>query len=288
MNYRHAFHAGNFADVFKHVILGTLVAAMQRKEKPFLYLDTHAGRGRYDLAAAARGDSLARAPEWPDGIGRLWDRDDLPVPVAHYVNTVRNYNLRNGAGDGALRFYPGSPVFAAEWLRDIDRIAATEALGEECTALRKEIGARPRTVVKMQDGYEALRAFLPPPERRALVLIDPPFEATDEFERVEQGLREAIARLPAAILCVWYPVTVRSPAGGFVASVRTARLAPSLNITFPVHAGEMPGRLNGCGMVVLNPPWQIENEVGPALDFMHPVLAREPGARAGIEWLVSE
>jgi 23S rRNA (adenine2030-N6)-methyltransferase len=288
MNYRHAFHAGNFADVVKHVVLGSLVAAMQRKDKPFLYLDTHAGRGRYDLAAAARGDSLARAPEWPDGIGRLWDRADFPAPVARYVDTVRAFNRRNGAGDGALRFYPGSPVFAAEWLRDTDRIAATEALGEECTALRRELGARPRTVVKMQDGYEALRAFLPPPERRALVLVDPPFEAMDEFDRVELGLREALSRLAAAVVCVWYPLTVRSPAGGFIASVRTARLAPTLNITFPVHVEELPGRLNGCGILILNPPWQIEGEIGTALGCLHPQLAREPGARAGIEWIVPE
>lgn len=288
MNYRHAFHAGNFADVIKHAVLGALVGAMKRKEKPFLYLDTHAGRGRYDLAAAARGDSLERAPEWPDGIGRLWERGDLPAPVARYVDAVRAFNRRNGAGDGALRFYPGSPVFAADWLRDTDRIAATEALGDECTALRKEIGSRPRTVVKMQDGYEALRAFLPPAERRALVLVDPPFEAADEFARIDQGLRESLSRLSAAVVCVWYPLTVRSPAGGFLASVRDARLAPSLNITFPVHVGEPAGRLNGCGLLILNPPWQIEQEIGPTVAFLHPLLAREPGARAGIEWIVPE
>jgi 23S rRNA (adenine2030-N6)-methyltransferase len=142
--------------------------------------------------------------------------------------------------------------------------------------------------VKMQDGYEALRAFLPPPERRALVLVDPPFEAMDEFDRVELGLREALSRLAAAVVCVWYPLTVRSPAGGFIASVRTARLAPTLNITFPVHVEELPGRLNGCGILILNPPWQIEGEIGTALGCLHPQLAREPGARAGIEWIVPE
>jgi 23S rRNA (adenine2030-N6)-methyltransferase len=288
MNYRHAFHAGNFADAFKHVLLGTLTGAMQRKEKPFLFLDTHAGRGRYDLTAASRGDSLERAPEWPDGIGRLWERTDLPAPVAKYLAVVRAFNLHNGAGDGALRFYPGSPVFATEWLRADDRMVATEALGEECTALRSEIGWRQRTVVQMQDGYVALRAFLPPPERRALVLIDPPFEAMDEFERIEAGLRDAVSRLSQAVVAVWYPLTVRSPAGGFLDSVRTARFAPTLNITFPVHAMELPGRLNGCGLLILNPPWQIENEIDPALEYLHGILAREPGARAGIEWLVPE
>jgi 23S rRNA (adenine2030-N6)-methyltransferase len=288
MNYRHAFHAGNFADVVEHVLLGTLVRAMQRKDKPFLYLDTHAGRGRYDLAAAARGDSLARAPEWPEGIGRLWERTDLPAPVAKYVDVVRAFNLRNGAGDGALRFYPGSPVFATEWLRAADRIVATEALGEECTALRSEIGWRQRTLVQMQDGYVALRAFLPPPERRVLVLIDPPFEAMDEFERVEEGLRDTVSRLAQAVVAVWYPLTVRSPSGGFVDAVQTARFAPTLNITFPVHVGEVPGRLNGCGLLILNPPWQIEYEIKPALDYLHEILAREPGARAGIEWIVPE
>lgn len=288
MNYRHAFHAGNFADVFKHVLLGSLAGAMQRKEKPFLYLDTHAGRGRYDLASTDRGDSLARKPEWPDGIGRLWDRTDLPAPVAKYVEVVRAFNRRNGAGADSLRFYPGSPVFAAEWLRERDRIVATEMLGEECTALRKEIGARPQTIVQKHDGYGALRAFLPPPERRALVLIDPPFEAMDEFERAEAGVREALARLPAAVVCVWYPLTVRSPSGGFTESVRVSRRAPALNVVFPVHVEDAPGRLNGCGMLILNPPWQIEHEIEPALAFLHPILSREPGTRVGIEWLVPE
>lgn len=288
MNYRHAFHAGNFADVFKHVLLGSLVAAMQRKEKPFLYLDTHGGRGRYDLAAADRGDSLERRPEWPGGIGRLWGLDEVPAPVARYLSAVRDYNKRSGVGDGSLRFYPGSPVFAAGWLREDDRIVATEMLGEECTALRREIGGRVRTSVKVHDGYGALRAFLPPLERRALVLVDPPFEAMDEFARVEEGVREAMRRLPSAVIAVWYPITVRSPAQGFIEGMRLARIAPTLNISFPVHLEAAAGRLNGCGMVILNPPWRIEEEIGPSVKFLNGVLAREPGAVARIEWLVPE
>jgi len=288
MNYRHAFHAGNFADVFKHVLLGSLVAAMQRKEKPFLYLDTHGGRGRYDLAAADRGESLDRTPEWPDGIGRLWNLADVPVSVARYVSAVRDYNKRNGVGDGSLRFYPGSPVFAAGWLREHDRIIATEMLGEECTALRREIGGRPRTSVQLHDGYGALRAFLPPPERRALVLVDPPFEAMDEFTRIEVGVREAIRRLPSAVVAVWYPLTVRSPAQGFVEAMRLARLAPTLDVTFPVHVEDTPGRLNGCGLVILNPPWKIDEEIFPTVTFLSGVLAKEPGGLARIEWLVPE
>lgn len=288
MNYRHAFHAGNFADVFKHVLLGALIGAMARKDKPFLYLDTHGGRGRYDLGAANRGDSLARAPEWPDGIGRLWERTDLPALVEKYVAAVREFNRRNGVGAGTLRFYPGSPVFAAGWLREQDRIAATEMQGGECSALRKELAARERAVVQKMDGYVALRAFLPPPERRALVLVDPPFENMDEFERAEAGIREALLRLPAAVVCLWYPLTVRSPSWGFVEAMRAARLAPAINITFPVHGDDLPGRLNGCGMLILNPPWRIEEEVGPVLSFLKDVLSLEPTSRAGIEWIVPE
>jgi len=288
MNYRHAFHAGNFADVFKHVLLGTLIGALARKDKPFLYLDTHAGRGRYDLDVAKRGDSLTRTPEWPDGIGRLWERTDLPAPVENYVAMVRGFNRRNGAAAGTLRFYPGSPVFAAGWLREEDRMAATEMLGEECTALRRELAERPRTIVQKIDGYVALRAFPPPPERRALVLIDPPFEAMDEFERVEAGIREALARLPSAVVCLWYPLTVRSPSWGFTEAMRAARLAPTLNITFPVHRDDLPGRLNGCGMLILNPPWQIEKELAPVLTFLAGVLSKEQTPLACIEWLVAE
>lgn len=288
MNYRHAFHAGNFADVFKHVLLGEVVAGLSRKTKPFLYLDTHAGRGRYDLEAAKRGDSLARAPEWPDGIGKLWKRTDLPAAVRSYVEAVREFNRRSGAGAGTLRFYPGSPVLAAAWLREDDRIVATERLGEECTALRKQLAGRDRTVVRKLDGYGAPRAFLPPPERRALVLIDPPFEATDEFERVEAAVREALARLSSAVVCVWYPLTVRSPSAGFTGAMQSAGLAPALDVTFRMHGDDEPGRLNGCGMVILNPPWRIEETLAPVVEYLAGVLGREPSATARVQWLVAE
>lgn len=288
MNYRHAFHAGNFADVFKHVTVRMLVAAMARKDKPFLFLDTHAGRGRYDLAAAARGNTLARAPEWPDGIGRLWERPDVPAPVGDYVAAVREFNRRNGAGAGTLRFYPGSPLFVAGWLREQDRLAATEMQKGEFAVLRKELAENEQATVQMLDGYTALRAFLPPRERRALVLIDPPFENMDEFERAEFGIREALERLPAAVVCLWYPLTVRSPAGGFIMAMRAAGLAPTLNLTLSAHSDDLPGRLNGCGMLILNPPWQIEKEIAPVLEFLKTVLSREPSPRAGIEWLVPE
>src|SRR4051812_19192262 len=164
MNYRHQFHAGNFADVMKHVLLVRLLRALQKKEKGFLYLDTHAGRGSYDLEAAATGDSLARRPEWPDGIGRMWTRDDLPPPAAEYVAMVRDFDRQRANLESAPRFYPGSPWFARTVQREQDRLALCEKHPAECGALRTEFMFTPRAAVHEMDGYAAIRAMLPPLE----------------------------------------------------------------------------------------------------------------------------
>lgn len=285
MNYRHAFHAGNFADVFKHVLLRELVRAMQRKPKPFLYLDTHAGRGRYDLAHAELG---GRAPEWPDGIGRLWNVAGLPAPLADLVAAVREYNRTCGAGTETLRFYPGSPVLAQLLARPEDRLALCELQPEEAALLDRESVYAPKARMYPLDGYGAPRAMLPPHERRALVLIDPPFEAADEMSRVADSVEEALTRSPAAVVAVWYPLSARVATAPLFRLLRERRLAPTLIAEFRVRADSDAPGLGGCGMAITNPPWQFDTAMGPVLAQLARLLAVDDGARSRLDWLVPE
>lgn len=290
MNYRHQFHAGNFADVMKHALLLRLIKGMQRKDKGFLYLDTHAGRGRYDLTAAAKGDSLERNPEWPEGIGRLWSVSDLSPALADYVAAIRRFNKYCGAADEAPEpvYYPGSPVLAAEALRAQDRLSLCEMHPEEFAVLKDSLDTLRRAGIQQLDGYVGLRAQLPPPEKRALVLIDPPFESKEEFAAISEGLREALRRFPSGTYAIWYPLTERARIDAFFEGLRSLPLPPCFAAELEI-AGEFSGlKMRGCGLVVLNPPWQIEQELEPLLAELVRLLSQQPGASARLQWLVRE
>lgn len=290
MNYRHHFHAGNFADVMKHAVLIRLMRSLQKKEKGILYLDTHAGRGSYDLAEAATGDSLVRKPEWPDGLGRLWSlpSDELPAPIAEYVELVRNFDRRAGSLAAAPRFYPGSPWIARLLARPVDRLALCEKHPAEYAALRAELGREPRVSVHEIDGYGAMRSMLPPAERRALVLIDPPFEAQDEFAQIGRALEDGLRRLPGGLFVVWYPLTVRARVDEFFAAIRALHPPPALTAELTI-AGELsPIKMKGCGLLVINPPWQFDREVTPIIDFLAGAFAQAPGSEARVDWIVPE
>jgi 23S rRNA (adenine2030-N6)-methyltransferase len=288
MNYRHHFHAGNFADVCKHALLLQVVRGMQRKEKGFLFLDTHAGRGRYDLSAAARGDSLDRTPEHPDGIGRLWGCADMPPALAEYVACVREFDQSGGGEGAALRFYPGSPRLVSALARPQDRLALCEKHPEEYAALRDELIYVPRASVHPMDGYTALRAMLPPLEKRALVLIDPPFEEQDEFTRIVDGLGEGLRRLPGGTFVVWYPLTERARVDAFFDGLTTLSLPPTFAAEVMIVGESAPQKMKGCGLLVLNPPWQIDQTVRPLIEELAERLEQAPGASGRLTWLVPE
>ncbi|HTL68249.1 MAG TPA: 23S rRNA (adenine(2030)-N(6))-methyltransferase RlmJ [Lacunisphaera sp.] len=287
MNYRHHFHAGNFADVFKHVLLLRLIAAMQRKEKGFLYLDTHAGRGGYDLSVPATlPEGRVREPEFPQGIGRLWEAEALPAPLAGYVELVRRYNERQGVAPRELKYYPGSPWLAKFTLRPQDRLALFELHPDDVEALEFEFGREPRVSVQAGDGYHALKGALPPPEKRALVLIDPPFENQGEFAAILGGLEAALRRLPGAVLAVWYPITERAGTDAFLREI-TARPTPALAAEMMIAGPQAAMRLKGCGLLVLNPPWRIETEFREILpELAQRLEAGEASARC--TWLVAD
>lgn len=272
----------------KHALLVRLVRALQKKDKGFLYLDTHAGRGHYDLAVAAEGDSRARKPEWPDGIGRLWTRGDLPAGVAEYLALVREFDRRQGNLEASPRFYPGSPEIVRTLARPQDRLALCELHPAEFAALRDRTQFSTGVSWHAMDGYIAPRAMLPPPERRALVLMDPPFEAQDEFARLAKAMEEGWKRLPGGVFAAWYALTERARVNEFFDAVYAAKPPPTLVIELTIAGDSSPLRMKGCGLLIVNPPWQFDGEAREMMDFLADTLALSPGGGARVEWLVPE
>jgi 23S rRNA (adenine2030-N6)-methyltransferase len=288
MNYRHHYHAGNYADVFKHALLLLLIRAMQRKEKGFLYLDTHAGRGGYDLSMpSVLPDGRSREPEYPAGIGRLWGAANLPPALNDYLALVRRFNDRNGATGEELKYYPGSPWIAKLLLRPQDRMALCELRPDDAEALDFEFAREARVKVEVLDGYTGLKALLPPPEKRALVLIDPPFETKREFADIARGLKDAIKRLPGAVIAVWYPITERARTEEFhhaLVELATPTLFAELNIA----GADSLLKMKGCGLLILNPPWQLDRDIRALLPVLREKLRVEAGASTACDWLVPD
>jgi len=272
MNYRHAFHAGNFADCMKHAVLVWLLRAMARKAAAFSVLDTHAGAGRYDLGA----DPAERTGEWRAGIGRLLD--DPPPPLADYVALVARCGL-----------YPGSPALTRALLRPQDRLVCCELHPEEHAALRRAYAHDRQVAVHLRDAWEALGALLPPAEKRGVVLVDPPYEASDEYERLVAGLRRGHARFPSGVFVAWYPVKHLAPVRALHTALRESGVrdvvAAELNLREPLD----PARLNGSGLLVINPPYRFEAEVPALLEALRRRLGTgEAGAGVAVERLVDE
>lgn len=275
MNYRHYFHAGNFGDVLKHWLLLALLEALTRKDKPLAYLETHAGEGLYPLAREGE------AQEWRLGIGRLWGAEE--PAFAAYLEAVRR--LGGEAADGPLR-YPGSPLLAADRLRPDDRLLLCELHPEVYSALRRRFAGDRRVSVHQRDGYEALGALLPPPERRALILIDPPYEAkTAEFERIAQGLERAFRRFPQGVYAIWYPIKTLPPLASFARWLMRHAPASVLDLRLLVREPDSPLRLNGAGMLIVRPPWRFAEELPPGLRLLVTKLRQGAGAAWEGRWL---
>ena len=279
MNYRHAFHAGNHADVLKHVVLLGVLEALERKQAPFFVLDTHAGRGQYLL----QGEQSDRTGEARGGIFRLFVLRGLPPLVQHYLRRVQADNPV-----GALVNYPGSPLLAAQAMRAQDRLVACELQPDEARALGHLFERDGRVQVLARDGYGAVKALLPPKERRGVVLIDPPYEAQDdEFPRILESLRDGLERWPTGIFAVWYPIKRRRSVLPFLRKAAALPVKSSLVAEVLVRPDDSPLRLNGSGMLVLNPPWKLDLALAQALPELAKLMG-EDGASSRLEWLKRE
>lgn len=278
MNYRHAYHAGNFADVHKHATLALVLEYLKRKETPFLYADTHAGIGDYDLASV----QAEKTGEWKGGIGRVLAESQPPAELIPYLDAVRALNP-----DGGLRFYPGSPAVAAALARPCDRLALCELHPDDAATLRRRFAADRRIGIHHMDGYVALKAMLPPPERRGLVLIDPPFEVRDELQRMRAGLVQAMKRWPTGGYALWYPIKDRAAIERFHADLAMLGPPKTLAAELMIRSGDDPARLNGCGLVVINPPWKLDEALANLMPWLAKVLAPDEGSHR-VEWLVPD
>lgn len=282
MNYRHAYHAGNFADVFKHVVLTRLVEYLKGKDKAFRVIDTHAGAGLYDLSS----ESAKKTGEWRGGIGRMIEAepDAAALPLLKpYLDAVKSANP-----DGGMRRYPGSPLIVRRLLRAQDRLSAIEFHPQDASALKALFAGDRQVRVTRLDGWLALGAHVPPKEKRGLVLVDPPFEEEGEFLRLADRFQAAYRRWPGGIYALWYPLKDGAAAGRFREALATSGIPRILNTGFAVRGPTAQSRLAACGLVVVNPPFTFEGEMRVLLPALIEVLAEDTGAGWSLEWLARE
>ncbi len=282
MNYRHAFHAGNFADVFKHALLTRLLVYLTRKDAPLRFIDTHAGIGSYDLSA----DESQRTGEWRDGIGRVLEADFSPAAselLLPYLTLVRG-----GFAPGSTPVYPGSPVLAARLTRRSDRLILCELHPQDSQSLAACLGNDLRIKIVELDGYTGLKAFVPPPERRGLVLIDPPFELRDEFDKMQKAFLTAHAKWNTGVYAMWYPLKDPAAAQRFCAGLMRAGVRRILRAELWTRLYDPEGPLTGCGLIVVNPTHGFDDEARIILPELCACLATGPGPNWLVEWVVPE
>jgi len=276
MNYRHAYHAGNFADVVKHAVIARLVEYLKLKDKAFRVVDTHAGRGMYDLTAEEAG----KTGEWEQGIGRVLSHRfarDAALLLAPYLDAVWAANP-----DGGLKRYPGSPWIVRKLLRKQDRLSAIELHPAEIAELKSLLAGDFQARAIELDGWLALGAHLPPKERRGLVVIDPPFEQESEFDRLVDGVKGAHKRWPGGTYLLWYPIKDREAVSDFRRRLADTDIPKLIDIRFELRGPSPEPRLDGCGLAVVNPPYTLEAELQVILPALLGVLRDGPGAKAEV------
>jgi 23S rRNA (adenine2030-N6)-methyltransferase len=282
MNYRHAYHAGNFADVVKHAVLCRVLVHLREKPAAFRIIDTHAGAGRYDLA----GPEAGKTQEWRDGIDRL-RRAELAAPIrallAPYLEAVAALNP-----SGGLATYPGSPLLAKALLRRQDRLIACELEPQAAAALQAELAGDPRAKAIAIDGWTALTAYVPPVERRGLVLIDPPFEQLGEFLRLAQGLAAAHRKWPTGTYLLWYPIKDPTEVAGFAKSLSRLGIPKMLRVELLLPTAAPDTGLRGSGLIAVNSPWTLYNELKVLLPVLAEVMSRGVTGAGTLEWLTGE
>ena len=285
MNYRHHFHAGNFADVMKHVLLLQILARLNQKDKPYRYIDTHGGAGKYDLSTS----EAQKSGEFLNGIHRLVKLDDsikrnAPEGVQQYLKIVEK--MREGSGKGA---YPGSPWFALEGMREIDKATIFEMQRDVFQQLYYNVRDK-RAGLHERDAYEGLFGVIPPKEKRGLVMIDPPYEVErKDFPQLVDLIATAYKKWPTGVFAIWYPIKDRAMIDRFEKKMIKTCIRRQLICEVCVWPDDTPVGLNGCGLLVINPPWKFSEDADEALQWLFPHLRMsENGGHAAVRWLVGE
>lgn len=285
MNYRHRFHAGGPADCLKHAVLAVVLERLKAKPAPFSIVDTHAGLGRYDLLSEA----AQKTGEYKRGIARLLAAADLPAFFAPYLAAVRSLNGEPERGEPRpLRWYPGSPLLARLLMRPKDRLVLIELHPEDVRLLKREFADQTNVVVHHADGYLGLKAFLPPPVRRGVVLIDPPFERANEFAKLASGIKRAYRRWPQGTYLVWYPIKAKAPIPAFHRALVESGIRRLFLAEIRIRASHDPNRLQGSGLLLINPPYRLDQELAVALRWLAETLGEDKSAGAACRWLVPE
>lgn len=279
LSYRHSFHAGNHADVLKHTVQSLIIESLKEKEKPFLYLDTHAGAGRYKLS----GEHSERTGEYLEGIARIWQQDDLPAELEAYISAVKALNQ-----SGQLRYYPGSPLIARHLLREQDSLQMTELHPSDFPLLRSEFQKDNRARVERADGYTQLKSKLPPVSRRGLVLIDPPYEIKTDYQAVVTGINEGHKRFATGVYALWYPVVLRQQIKRMVRELQETNIRNILQIELLVRPDSDQRGMTGSGMIVINPPWKLEKQMENVLPWLHKTLVPAGTGSTSMTWVVPE
>ena len=284
LSYRHAFHVGNFADVFKHIVLIHVLDALKKKDKPFFVLDCHAGKGKYDL----RNARTKLKEEWRQGVALLWEQKKFPHGVQPYMDILHALNPKATRTGGMLIHYPGSPEILHRLLRPGDRLLLTELQDEELASLQKQYSENRKIQIRKQDAYQALNASVPPPEKRGLVIIDPSFERKTERQDIVTVLKKAWKKWPTGVYMIWHPLQGRSQTEQFYRQMRDSGITRILKAELSILPDDVDKRLNGSGVLLINPPWPMEESLREILPWLHNVLS--PDGRGGwqVDWLVSE
>jgi 23S rRNA (adenine2030-N6)-methyltransferase len=280
MNYRHVYHAGNFADVLKHAVLALVIEHLKQKDAAFRLIDTHAGVGLYDLSSM----EAQKTGEWRHGIGRLAGRE-LPREIAPLLAPYLGVVHEAGSGDGAITHYPGSPLIARRLMRRQDRLIANELHAEDQASLARLFAGDPQVKVMAIDGWAALKALLPPKERRGAVLVDPPFEEPGELARLAEGLAAAHRRFATGTVMLWYPIKDVRDARAFQRQIRSLAIEKLLIAELMIRAPGSPGTLNGTGIVISNPPFTLHDKLAALLPFLSELLAQGAAPAWHLEWL---
>ena len=285
LSYRHAFHAGNHADVLKHFVLMQTLAYYTQKDKPFWYIDTHAGAGMYSLNTGY----AAQNEEYETGISKLWQADDLPSELANYVGYIKSLNQPSNPKTAKLNLYPGSPICAKTFMREDDKMRLFELHPSDFEILRENFrGEQQQVKIDMSNGFAGIKAILPPPTRRAVVLIDPPYEEKQDYNRVVEMLQESLHRFATGTYIIWYPLLQRAEPEQMIDKLKALNLKDWMHVSLTVETPATDGfGMYGSGLFIVNPPWTLPKTLETVLPYLSEKLGVDAGATYQIDSHIS-